>query len=101
MNGPKITCYQCDIEIPEKLFPRHVKRVHEREDTNKGIFLDQVFEHFWTYFEKTKTLLESDPKKTAQTFWIPESIRTKKQQIWHNQQIADTCPIPKWCRTCM
>ena len=57
MNGPKITCYQCDIEIPEKLFPRHVKRVHEREDTNKGIFLDQVFEHFWTHFEKTKTLL--------------------------------------------
>ena len=34
-------------------------------------------------WQRNKLLIdiESDPKKTAQTFCIPESIKTKKQQI--------------------
>ena len=50
---------------------------------------------------ETQSYIESDPKKTAQMFCITESIKTKKQQIWQNQQITDTYPIPKWCKTCM
>jgi hypothetical protein len=34
LNGPQITCVKCDIQIPEKLFARHIKRVHENQDEN-------------------------------------------------------------------
>ena len=30
-NGPRITCKECNIEIPEKLYSRHLKRVHEKD----------------------------------------------------------------------
>ena len=30
-NGPHITCVECNIEVPEKLFQRHIKKVHEKE----------------------------------------------------------------------
>ena len=46
LNGPQVFCVKCKLEIPEKLFPRHVKRVHDREEVESrriqnepGIFL--------------------------------------------------------------
>ena len=32
---PQITCDKCDLQIPEKLFARHIKRVHENQDENE------------------------------------------------------------------
>ena len=35
LNGPQITCDKCDLQIPEKLFARHIKRVHENQDEDE------------------------------------------------------------------
>ena len=41
LNGPHINCVECNKEIPEKLYARHMKRVHQKTksaDTNEAEF---------------------------------------------------------------
>jgi Pyruvate/2-oxoacid:ferredoxin oxidoreductase delta subunit len=56
---PQITCDKCDLQIPEKLFARHIKRVHENQDEN-----EEFHERFGNDVKVEVTLEEQDENLT-------------------------------------